>query len=170
MYSDPDNVPFYIGKGSEERYRLCKHEFGRSHTANKIKSICVKNVKVYFLYKNLSEEEAFKYEKYYINVFGRKDNGTGILTNHTDGGDGMSGNVRSEETKKKIGDAFRGKKLGPLSEEHKRNISESHKGIKHSEETKRKMRGRIAWNKGIPQTKEAKQKQEATWANRRKEI
>jgi hypothetical protein len=60
-----------------------------------------------------------------IAVFGRKDLGTGILHNRTDGGDGSSGWVPSEETKRKI------------SEAHKGNTYML--GKTHSEETKRKM-------------------------------
>lgn len=41
------------------------------------------------------------------------------------------GKHRAEETRKKIGDALRGRKRAPLSEEHKRKVSESNKG-KHS--------------------------------------
>jgi hypothetical protein len=50
-----------------------------------------------------------------------------------------SGRKHSEEIKKKISLANKGKKLFPLSEEHKRKISEANKGKKHSEEAKRKI-------------------------------
>jgi hypothetical protein len=43
------------------------------------------------LKRNLTEEEAFKHEIYMIAIFGRKDNGTGILINLTNGGDGVPG-------------------------------------------------------------------------------
>jgi hypothetical protein len=43
------------------------------------------------LKRNLTEEEAFRHECYMIAVFGRKDIGTGILRNLTDGGDGVQG-------------------------------------------------------------------------------
>ena len=49
------------------------------------------NVKIHFLHKNISEEESFEWERYWIKYFGRRDNGTGQLTNHTDGGEGTSG-------------------------------------------------------------------------------
>ncbi len=83
--------------------------------------------------------------------------------NQTSGGEGGS---LSEETRRKISEAHKGKKF---SEEHRQNISEAakgrpapNKGIPHSEEAKRKMsevkKGRPALNKGVPHTKEAKRK------------
>jgi hypothetical protein len=76
-----------------------------------------------------------------------------ILRNKTYGGDGISGYVFSEETKKKLSEAHKGKthseeskrkmsevnKGKTLSEEHKRKISEAKKGKTFSEESKRKM-------------------------------
>ena len=56
------------------------------------------------------------------------------------------GRKHSEEAKKKISDAKRGKKLGPKSEETKRKLSDAKKGeknpnygLKRSEETKKKI-------------------------------
>ena len=56
------------------------------------------------------------------------------------------GKIQSEETKRKISEALKGRPLGPCKEEHKRKISEAKKGrtstlkgIPRSEETKRKI-------------------------------
>ncbi len=48
--------------------------------------------------------------------------------------------VMAEETKVKIGNANRGRKLPPLTDEHKKKIVVANTGSKRSEETKRKMR------------------------------
>ena len=124
-YLREDRTPYYIGKGTGKRL----HNKGRKDIRPpKDKS------RVIFLKKNLIEEEAFKHEIYMIAVFGRKDLGTGILHNRTDGGDGSSGVVVSEETKRKMSKARKGKSF---SEEHKRKISEAKKN--QTEETRKKI-------------------------------
>jgi hypothetical protein len=92
-----------------------------------------------------------------ISWWGRKNNNTGILRNLTDGGEGVSGVVISEESRKKISDCHKGKPKSnnqkskmseakinvPKTENHKLKISLSKLGIKRkpfSEETKQKMR------------------------------
>ena len=115
MYMTQDNYPFYIGMGYNRRYHPDRHTAG--HTYSKIKSIGKENVKVRFLHRDLTQEDACYWERYWIKYFGRQDIGTGQLTNHTDGGDHPN---HSKETKQKI--------------------SETLKGKKHSEETKQKMR------------------------------
>ena len=89
-YLREDNTPYYIGKGKDDR------AFKRNK--NNIKPPKDRS-RVIFLKQNLSEEEAFKHEIYMISVFGRKDLGTGILLNRTNGGEGSSGFVHSEESK-----------------------------------------------------------------------
>jgi general stress protein YciG len=89
-YLREDRTPYYIGKGKENRI-YCKN---RTYKPPEDKS------RIIFLKQNLTEEEAFKHEKYMIAVFGRKDNGTGILRNMTDGGEGGS-NLRTLEQRRK---------------------------------------------------------------------
>jgi hypothetical protein len=133
-YLREDKTPYYIGKGQGNRaYKRRKTDIKPPKDKSKI----------IFLKQNLTEEEAFKHEIYMIAVFGRKDLGTGILHNKTDGGDGASGLIHSGETKRKISKAQKGK---IVSEETKRKMSEAKKGENNpfygkspSEETKIKI-------------------------------
>ena len=131
-YLREDKTPYYIGKGKGNRaYK--KHRKGIGVPKDKSRII--------FLKQNLTEEQAFRHEIYMIAVFGRKDLGNGILHNRTDGGEGSSGWVPSEETRRKISEASKGNTymLGKtLSEETKRKMSDTRKGKTHSEETKKK--------------------------------
>jgi hypothetical protein len=102
-YLREDRTPYYIGKGSGNRIydndgRPCKKPKDKS--------------RIIFLKQNLTEEEAFKHEKYMIAVFGRKDLGTGILHNKTNGGDGSSGWIASEETRRRMSEINVGKTVG----------------------------------------------------------
>jgi hypothetical protein len=153
-YLRKNRTPYYVGKGKGDRaYRK-----DRRVRPPKDQS------RIIFLKQNLTEEEAFKHETYMIAVLGRKDLGTGILINLTDGGDGSSGLIHSEETKRKIGEANKGENNHnygkSLSEETKRKMSEVKKGENnhnygksHSEETKRKI---SEVKKGKPPSEETK--------------
>ena len=100
-YLREDRTPYYIGKGIG--YRITNNSSRNGLKCPKDKSRVIK------LKQNLTEEEAFKHEIYMIAVFGRKDLGTGILHNRTDGGDGCSGFNHNEEIRKKISKANTGK-------------------------------------------------------------
>jgi hypothetical protein len=91
-YLREDGTPYYIGKGKKDRIHNPLHN--SIHLPPKERRI--------FLKQNLTEEEAFKHEIYMIDVFGRKDLGTGILRNMTNGGQGVSGRVASKYFRKRI--------------------------------------------------------------------
>jgi hypothetical protein len=116
-YLRKDRTPYYIGKGTGRRIYSKK---GRPCSKPKDKT------RIIFLKQNLTEEESFKHEKYMIAVFGRKDLGTGILHNRTDGGDGASGAIKTLETRAKLSAANKG--------ENNHNY-----GKTHSPETRAKM-------------------------------
>jgi hypothetical protein len=118
-YLREDNTPYYIGKGRGGRaYRKMSRERVR---------VPKDRSRILILKKNLTEEEAFRHEKYMISVFGRKDLGTGMLINMTEGGQGPSGHTRIEslETRQRKSLAQRG--------------NQNRKGIPHTAEVRRKM-------------------------------
>ena len=81
-YVRKDGTPYYIGKGKDRRaYQLHKRSNG-ADLLPKDKS------KIVMLYENLPEQEAFDLEKKLILEYGRKDLGTGVLQNMTEGGEG----------------------------------------------------------------------------------
>jgi hypothetical protein len=161
MYLREDGTPYYVGKGKGKR----------AYSPDRTTPRPSKD-KIVFPYTNLTEEESFQREKELIAEYGRKDNGTGILRNLTDGGEGASGVLVSEETRKKISlagknpsaetiekrkRAFAGYKhspesrakitegqlkrfsINPFSDETKKKISQTSKGRKLSPETKARM-------------------------------
>ena len=138
-YLREDGTPYYIGKGKAGRINNTLHNI----------HLPPKEERRIFLKKNLTDEEARKHEIYMIAVLGRKDLGTGILRNMTDGGEGCAGRVLSEETKKKLSDSHKGKKF---TEEHKRKLSESGKVKIFTEEHRKKIgavtKGTKWWNDG----------------------
>jgi hypothetical protein len=149
-YLREDRTPYYIGKGKGNRAYI-RRKTDIKPPKDKSRIIILK--------QNLTEQDAFKHEVYMIAVFGRKDLGTGILHNKTNGGEGPSGAVRNDETRKKVSEA---KKGSPLSKETREKMSEARKGNKnamfgrnHSEETKRKM---SEANKGKTLSEETKRK------------
>lgn len=117
-YLREDGTPYYVGKGKGNRI---------NSKSNRIFNPPPKHRRIY-LKQNLTEEEAFNHEIYMIAVFGRKDLGTGILHNKSNGGIGggaMKGKNHSEKTKKLISDANSGKIHTKKSKE---NMSKSHIG------------------------------------------
>lgn len=157
-----DYEPFYVGKGKGKRiYAHLKESVINKNTnkykINKIKKILKetsKNPIILKIRENLSENDAFVLETYFIEIIGRIDLKKGPLTNLTNGGDGPSNQIVSDETKEKLRIINTGKKL---SNETKNKMSKARSngniwnfgkkgkespiyGIKRSEETKTKMR------------------------------
>lgn len=89
-YLRKNGTPYYIGKGCGRRIHE-KHTVSLPPLERRIK-----------IKENITELQSFMLERYYIRWFGRKDTGTGILHNHTDGGEGVSGKVTTEEQKQAL--------------------------------------------------------------------
>lgn len=143
-------TPYYIGKGKEYRARDSRHNGIR---LPKDKQFIV------FLETNLTEIGAFALERRYIRWYGRKDLGTGILLNRTDGGEGSTGAIRTEEQKSRISKSLKGHKV---TKDSRRKISQNSIGKIVSLETRNKISksllGRISPNKGNILSEESKDK------------
>lgn len=105
-------LPFYVGIGLGFRpYRIT----GRSVLWNRhVKKYGIE-IKIVHLFDTM--EEAKEKEIEYIKQYGRIDIRTGILVNHTDGGDGTLGGIhnvgskRTPEQRAKISAALKGRKI-----------------------------------------------------------
>lgn len=93
-----DGTPYYVGKGHDDRAFT-----GRGHGVH-----CPQDRTRIMVQHWESEDKAFEMEIKLIRFFGRKDNGTGMLRNLTDGGDGRSGSIHSLETRQKISRSKKG--------------------------------------------------------------
>lgn len=101
------NEPFYIGIGSDNRYRRANE---RARRNKHWKNIVAKTpFEVEVLFDNLSWEEACRKEIEFIELYGRKDIGTGTLVNLTGGGDGAYKTIPSIETRNKLSQKAKGK-------------------------------------------------------------
>jgi len=129
---------FYVGKGHGGRaYSRCRKNAHWKNIVNKIE----RNGYAYeirFVATGLTEDEAFELEKQRI-LFWRD---ISDLANLTDGGEGTIGYVWTDDQLEKISKARIGNKNAfgcKRSEETKKKISEAKKGKKLSEETRIKM-------------------------------
>lgn len=144
-----DYEPFYVGKGKGGRcydHMLPSNlkNNGNKHKTNKISAILKESLSpiVVKVYEDISECDANNIEMMLIKLMGRADKNLGCLVNMTDGGEGQSGKIMSEQNRLAISKANKGKKLTP---EHISKIvrsGEDHPlyGKHHSKETRDKIR------------------------------
>ena len=157
-----DGSPYYVGKGTGNR--AFKSDGHGVH--------CPPDRSRIMVFPMLNEAEAFEAEVSWIDLFGRKDLGTGCLRNLTNGGEGTSGWQPSAETKAKQSASQKGKprpwlighKLSAKSIEKLRTYPRK-KGVHNSPATEIKpgqhispatqfgADGWVPWNKGMPSTR-----------------
>lgn len=153
-----DLTPYYIGKGQGNR------AWQKSHSVVVPKDLN----RIVMLETGLTELGALALERRYIRWYGRKDLGTGILRNQTDGGDGAAGIVPwnkdlvigsrlTEAGRRKVSKANKG-----IPKNHGDKISAALKGKPKSEEQKAKisakLKGNVPWNKGKTGVQESARK------------
>jgi hypothetical protein len=157
-YLRNDGTPYYIGKGKGSRARSKEHYVSLPKDKNKI----------VYLEKNLTDVGALALERRMIRWYGRKDLGTGILRNRTDGGDGAAGAIRSKAFKQDVSARFKGR-ISPT-----KGIIPWNKGIPMTDaakqKTSEKLKGRSTWNKGVPVTEESNIKRKAAQTGKPKAI
>lgn len=166
--------PFYIGKGSGKRIR--GHVCPSSLRKRTPKNCAVKKVLAELgfipsvvIKRDLTEAEAFDLERLLIAQHGRRDIGTGILANVTDGGEGVAGLIHSAEHRAKNSAALRGR---VMTEEHRRKIGEAQRwrtvSLEHREALRvqrtgsvRSLEARIKTSnslRGLPKTPEHRER------------
>lgn len=125
-YTADSKELFYIGKGQNKRYL---QQYSRSlWWKSKVKKHGGFEAKILATWE--TEQDAFEHEKLLISIFKKQ------LVNLCDGGQGISGHVKSQESKNKVRNALKGKSL---SKQRRKNISNSLKGRKLSQEHVKKL-------------------------------
>ena len=157
-YAYPDGRVFYVGKGVRDRIHRHERDALLSRNINPYKENVIRKIladggrviKAKLAYFE-THEEALAYEIALIFFL----NATDSLTNLTPGGDGQIDVVFSEEHRRKLSEAQKGKPREPLPPEARQRVTEANRGKRRSEETRRRM---SESRTGKPMPEEVKEK------------
>ena len=168
--------PYYIGKGSRNR---------RFDSCHRVKPPKDPGCNILVAY-GLTESEAHQEEIRLIGEYGRIDLGTGCLRNQTNGGEGTSGWVASQQTRERMSIVNCGKKMSseaiektrlfnlgrPLSVETKEKLRTAHSGKKltpeHIEHARLAKVGVKQSPKAIEQSRQARKGQKRSLESRQR--
>ena len=138
-----DSTPYYIGKGQTNR------------AFDKRRLYIPPRNRIKIVKDNLTEQQAFDLERKEILKYGRKDLGTGILRNKTEGGDG---HTPTEETRKKLSLALKGKNKGKTAWNKGKKLNYNNGLTGHTPETIAKIKAARAKQIIKPHSAKAKEK------------
>jgi hypothetical protein len=136
-----DGTPYYAGKATR-----IQRAYGGRHSVNPPPRARV------IIQEWLTESDTLFAEKFLVAYYGRKDSGTGILRNHTDGGEGTSGHKQSSQTIEKRVSKIRGV---PRPQYVRDAISAKQKG---GDNPSAKAAGSTHWNRGLIRSEKTKEK------------
>ena len=135
-----DGTPYYIGKGKGER----AYQWHGGITVPKDESMIV------FCETNLTNTGACALERRLIRLWGKKIDGSGILLNKADGGEGNTA-VRTKEFRQSLSKALKGHKKSntdnmksPKSKEHKEKLARLNRSRDYSYRKKESFRKRLS--------------------------
>lgn len=157
---------FYVGKGTEKRIRSIKRNAHHTHIVKHL------GIKREIVFTTEIHQEAIDYEIALIatrNTFNLDPRITlkDIRCNRTIGGEGVTGHIHSEESKRKNSESNQIAQLGDKngmygrhhSEESRKLIGDNQRGWTHTEEAKRKIGdATIRIHTGLKRSEETKRK------------
>ena len=131
LYLRQDGTPYYVGKGKDKR------AWSKLHNIN----LPTDERRITIVSHRLLEHESFLLEIELIKHYGRKDLGTGILRNRTNGGEGSAGHIWTDEQKMNVS--------GRKNPDHSKRISgknnPNYSGHNHGHKISETMKTKCHW-------------------------